>query len=116
MLKPNRRMTMTRKTRLALAIGSTLVTSAALAAVAGPNPFKLTALDSGYQLAQADSKQKDGKCGEAKCGANKKAKESSCGANKKAKDGSCGADKKAKDGSCGADKKAKDGSCGADKK
>lgn len=104
---------MTRKTRIALAIGSTLVANAALAL---SNPFALAALDSGYQLAQADVKQKDGKCGEAKCGADKKAKEGSCGANKKAKEGSCGADKKARDGSCGADKKAKEGSCGASKK
>jgi uncharacterized low-complexity protein len=103
-------MTMNTKTRIALAIGSTLVAGAALAA---SNPFALTALDSGYQLAQADVKQKDGKCGEAKCGANKaktsqtdKTKEASCGADKKAKEGSCGADKKMQEASCGANKKS----------
>lgn len=100
---------MTRKTTLALAIGSTLIAGAALAT---PNPFALTALDSGYQLAQVDAKQKDGKCGEAKCGANKvKATQTD-----KTKAGSCGADKKAKDGSCGADKKMQEASCGANKK
>ena len=77
---------MNRKTRVALAIGSTLAANAALAV---NNPFSLAALDSGYQLAQADTKQKEGKCGEAKCGAEKKMKDGSCGANKKAKDGSC---------------------------
>ena len=35
---------------------------------AADKPFSLTKLDSGYQLAEAD-KTKDGKCGEAKCGA-----------------------------------------------
>lgn len=97
------------KTRIVLAIGSTLVAGTALAA---NNPFSLTALDSGYQLAQSDMKQKDGKCGEAKCGANKvKATQTD-----KTSDGSCGADKKAKDGSCGADKKMQEASCGANKK
>ena len=73
---------------------------------AGDNPFAARQLSAGYQLAQADKKA-DGKCGEAKCGADKQAKE------KKA-DGSCGG-KKA-DAKCGADKKPsekkKDGKCG----
>jgi uncharacterized low-complexity protein len=101
---------MNKHTRIAFAIGSTLAAGAALAA---SNPFALATLDSGYQLAQTDMKQKDGKCGEAKCGANKaktthtdKTKEASCGADKKAKDGSCGADKKMQEASCGANKKS----------
>ena len=80
------------------------------------NPFTLKPLDAGYQLAQADTKQKDGKCGEAKCGANKKVKEGNCSADKKAKEGSCGADKKTKEGNCGAEKKMGDGNCGANKR
>ncbi len=54
------------------------------------------------------TKAADGKCGEAKCGANKMKKtrksllEAKCGANKKAADGKCGADKKVADGKCGA--------------
>lgn len=86
-----------------LALGATLAAASLAAhAAVGANPFAAQALDSGYQLAQADTKTQDGKCGEAKCGADKKAKKS-MGKDKKM-DGSCGADKK-KDGSCGADKK-----------
>lgn len=64
------------------------------------------------------TKAADGKCGEAKCGANKmkkheKSAEAKCGAAKKAADGKCGATKKAADGKCGADKKVADGKCGA---
>ena len=97
---------------LSLAIGSAFA-AATLSplAHATDNPFDATRLEAGYQLAQADTKGKDGKCGEAKCGADKKAAE-------KKKDGKCGEAK------CGADKKAdkkKDGKCGeakcgADKK
>lgn len=107
---------MKKTTRLAIAVGSTLAASSALApiAVASDNPFSLTTLAAGYQLAQADGKQKDGKCGEAKCGAEKKTKQAACGA-EKAKEGKCAADKKAKEGKCGADK-SKDGKCGSDKK
>ena len=81
--------------------------------------FSAQPLSAGYQLAQADKKA-DGKCGEAKCGANKrleKKAEANCGGKKA--DASCGADKaggKKMDGSCGADKKPaekkKDGKCG----
>ncbi len=99
----------TKKTTLSLAVGTAFAATALLAPVAqaADNPFALQKLDTGYQLAQAD-KAKDGKCGEAKCGADKKKKEGSCGGDKK-KDGSCGGDKK-KDGKCGEAK------CGADKK
>lgn len=48
------------------------------------------------------NKSADAKCGEAKCGATKKAADAKCGANKKAADGKCGADKKVADGKCGA--------------
>lgn len=98
---------------VSIAVGSAFAALTLAPVHAADNPFAISKLDAGYQLAQADTKQKDGKCGEAKCGADKKKAEAKCGADKK-KDGSCGADKK-KDGSCGADKK-KDGSCGADKK
>ncbi|WP_295008996.1 hypothetical protein [uncultured Dechloromonas sp.] len=80
---------------------------------AADNPFAAKPLQDGYQLAQADKKM-DGKCGEAKCGADRK------GGMEKKKDGKCGEAK------CGADKKGmadkkKDGKCGeakcgADKK
>jgi len=85
-------------------------------ASAADSPFAMQKLSGGYQLAAADTAEKkmDGKCGEGKCGADKKAmkkKDGKCG------EGKCGADKKAakmKDGSCG--EKMKDGSCGAEKK
>jgi len=101
------------------ALGSVLL-SATLAplAQAAEGGFSAKPLAAGYQLAQAEmpaqDKMKDGKCGEAKCGADKKAhgdkmKDGKCGEAK------CGADKKAhadkkKDGKCGEAK------CGADKK
>ena len=87
-------------TPLVLGTAFAVVSLTSSAAVRG-NPFVAETLDSGYQLAQADTKAKDGKCGEAKCGADKAKK----GMNKDKKaDGSCGGDKK-KDGGCGADKK-----------
>ena len=101
---------------LSLALGSAFAVAAISPAMAA-NPFEMSKLDSGYQLAKcgADKKMgtkaKDGKCGEAKCGADKKmdskAKDGKCGEAK------CGADKK-KEASCGGDKK-KDASCGAKK-
>lgn len=59
---------------LSLAIGSAFAAVALtpLAHAASDNPFGATKLEAGYQLAQADSKGKDDKCGEAKCGADKK--------------------------------------------
>jgi len=103
---------------ISLAVGSAFAAIALtpVAHAATDNPFGASKLEVGYQLAEADTKMKDGSCGgkkagEAKCGADKK-KDGSCGGDKK-KDASCGADKK-KDGSCGGDKK-KDGSCGAKK-
>ena len=102
---------MNKQQLLTIALGSVFAAVAALPAQAAGNPFAAKALDAGYQVAQVDSKAKDGKCGEAKCGADKKMD--------KKKDGKCGeakcdADKKAKEASCGADKK-KDASCGAKK-
>lgn len=99
---------------LTLALGSAFAAVAALPVHAAGNPFEAKPLQAGYQVAQADTKAKDGKCGEAKCGADKKMdkkKDGKCGEAK------CGADKKMdkkmdkkKDGKCGEAK------CGADKK
>ena len=104
---------------VSLAVGSAFA-AVALSPVAhaAENPFGATKLEAGYQLAQADTKMKDGSCGgdkkmDAKCGAEKKAAEAKCGADKK-KDASCGAAKKSTEAKCGADKK-KDASCGANK-
>ena len=91
---------------LSLTLGS-VIAAAALAplAHAGDNPFAAKQLSAGYQLAQADKKV-DGKCGEAKCGADKKAAE-------KMKEG------KSSEAKCGSDKmsdKKTEASCGAAKK
>jgi uncharacterized low-complexity protein len=68
---------------------------------AGGNPFALSSLAQGYQLAAAD-KTADGKCGEGKCGAKKadKRQDVQDPAIKptKAKDGKCG------EGKCGSKK------------
>lgn len=108
-------------------IGAAFVASAALApmASAADATFTATSLNTGYTLADNHAGKSDAehKCGEAKCGADKKAEgEGKCG------EGKCGADKKAEgegkcgEGKCGADKKAEgegkcgEGKCGADKK
>lgn len=84
---------MKKQNLVSLAVGSAFAAIAlSPVAHAADNPFGANKLEAGYQLAQAD-KMKDGKCGEAKCGADKKATE-------KKKDGKCGEAK------CGADKKS----------
>ena len=88
---------------VSLAVGSAFAAIALTPiAHAAENPFGATKLEAGYQLAQADTKMKDGKCGEAKCGADKKA-----AGEKKMKDGKCG------EGKCGATKKPADAKPGA---
>ncbi|MFT6592522.1 MAG: putative low-complexity protein, partial [Zhongshania sp.] len=83
-----------------------LASSMASVAVADTNPFAAKVMSSGYQLADY-AKDAEGKCGEAKCGAEKKAAEAKCGADKAAKEGKCGEAK------CGADKAAAEAKCGA---
>lgn len=93
---------------VASALGLTLAaTLAAGTAQADANPFGMSEIDGGYQVADA----KEGKCGEGKCGENKAEKEGKCGEDKKAdKEGKCG------EGKCGEDKKAdKEGKCGEGK-
>lgn len=83
---------------LSIALGSAFAAATLMPVAHAANPFSADTLQNGYQVAQADTKAKDGKCGEGKCG----------GAESKAKDGKCG------EGKCGADKK-KDGKCGEGK-
>ncbi len=110
---------MKKQSLVSLAAGSALAAIAlSPVAHAADNPFGATKLQAGYQLAQADTKMKDGSCGgdkkmDAKCGADKKAaaekkRDGKCGEAK------CGADKKKAEAKCGADKKT-DASCGAKK-
>jgi len=77
---------------LTLAVGSAFAASllSVQPAAADENPFQLESLKSGYQVAAAD-KDKEGKCGEGKCGGDKK-KEGACGGDKK-KEGNCGGNK-----------------------
>ncbi len=109
---------------LGAAFATTLAASnIANAAETGANPFAMTDLSGGYQVA------KEGKCGgnmsnpkdmkEGKCGGSMKKKEGKCGEGKcggkkkmKKKDGKCG------EGKCGASKKKgmKEGKCGGSKK
>ncbi|MEN9889252.1 MAG: hypothetical protein RL559_1289 [Pseudomonadota bacterium] len=83
---------MNKQQLIGIALGSAFAAVTALPAHAAGNPFATKTLDAGYQIAQADTKTKDGKCGEAKCGADKKS-------GSKAQDGKCG------EGKCGSDKK-----------
>jgi uncharacterized low-complexity protein len=111
---------MSKKSLIAAAVGTAFVAgmSAAPIAAAAENPFALSGLSSGYQVADNnkghDKMMKEGKCGEGKCGEGKcgtKMKDGKCGGDKaKAKEGKCG------EGKCGGDKaKAKEGKCGEGK-
>jgi len=87
---------------LSIALGAAFVASLAGTSVANAadNPFSMTELSSGYMVADS----KEGKCGEGKCGGEKKTEEGKCG------EGKCGGEKKAKEGKCG------EGKCGGEKK
>ncbi|MES2181887.1 MAG: hypothetical protein V4493_07290 [Pseudomonadota bacterium] len=86
---------------IALTLGSAFVFSVATTTVSAEvNPFSVKSLSSGYQVADADVKMKDGKCSAGKCGANKKMAKEKIAA-EKAKEGSCSAEKM-KNGSCSA--------------
>ena len=115
---------MSKKTLVTTAIGTAFVASMAAAPVASAaeNPFALSGLSSGYQVADSH-KAKEGKCGGTK-ESEMKAKEGKCGDAAKMKDGKCG------EGKCGSkskgdankaeagktsSEKMKDGKCGAKK-
>lgn len=95
-----------------MAIGSMMALAIAISsgiAQAGENPFSATHLESGYQLAQADTKSEEGKCGEAKCGAKEKSEKDAEG---KCGEGKCGAKE---DESKGAEGKCGEAKCGGEK-
>ncbi len=82
---------MNKQQLMTITLGSAFAAVAGWPAHAADNPFQAQALKSGYQVAQADTKTRDGKCGEGKCGGDKKStkgQEGKCG------EGKCGADKK----------------------
>tara|TARA_R110002049_G_scaffold233509_7_gene406854 strand:+ start:880 stop:1254 length:375 start_codon:yes stop_codon:yes gene_type:complete len=120
----------TKKTTIALAASAALSAGLALSpmmASADANPFASAELSSGYmQVAEGNcggdmKKDAEGKCGEAKCGADKAAAhEDGKKAEGKCGEAKCGADKKAAadkadEAKCGADMKSEEGSCGANK-
>jgi uncharacterized low-complexity protein len=94
---------------LSLSLGSVIAASISLAPVAHAveNPFAIKEIPASARLAEAGAKLKDGKCGEGKCGADKKSEAGAANAPSKAKEGSCGASK-VKEGSCGGDAKTKE--------
>ena len=102
---------------LAFALGAAFATtlSSANVASAADNPFAMTEISGGYIVAAAA----EGKCGEGKCGGEKKADtEGKCGGEKKAAaEGKCGGEKKTDtEGKCGGEKKtATEGKCGEGK-
>jgi uncharacterized low-complexity protein len=103
------------KTSLILALTSVIGT-AGIAHAAG-NPFAMQSLDSGYQVAAADDKAMEGKCGGDKTKAQAKSKVKAKSKDGKCGEGKCGASKaKATEGKCGGDKtKPMEGKCGGSK-
>ncbi|HQS82579.1 MAG TPA: hypothetical protein PKV42_08965 [Thiobacillus sp.] len=109
---------MSKKTLITAAVGTAFVASMAAAPIvsAAENPFALSGLSSGYQVADnhgemkpTDKKMPEGKCGEGKCGATKKdAKATEMKpTDKKMPEGKCG------EGKCGAAKKPVEDKSGA---
>ena len=113
-----------RKTPLAIAIGTTLLSGLAATAVQAEtqdNPFAMTDLNSGYmQLAvdtsEGSSKMKDGSCGEGKCGGKmmekgdaEKMVEGACAGNKPMPKAEKGTEAKCGEAKCG------EGKCAANK-
>jgi len=103
-------MNSVKKTAVAVALGS-VVMSSAFAVNAQTNPFGFEAMDAGYQIVGSE-----GKCGEAKCGADMKKAAAEKGKEGKCGEAKCGAEMKkaaadkAHEGKCGEAK------CGADVK
>jgi uncharacterized low-complexity protein len=84
---------------LTAALGATVLSAALAPTVsAGENPFALNELKSGYQLAQAEPKPAEGKCGEGKCGGEMTGETK--GETKGATEGKCGAGGKTSEGKC----------------
>ncbi len=95
-----------------VALGSTLVAGAVVSTTvnADANPFGMTELPAGYQVAM-EGKCGEGKCGEGKCGGDKET-EGKCGEGK-CGEGKCGGAKNT-EGTCGSAKES-EGKCGEGK-
>lgn len=99
---------------LSLSLGGAIATTLILAPVvdAAENPFAMKVLSNAAQVAESGEKMKDGKCGEGKCGSNKKAEPAGGGASK-AQEGGCGANKMKEGGCNGSSNKEKAAQPGA---
>ena len=96
------------KKAISFAVGTAFAaTLSAGVASADVNPFTMSKLDQGYQLAMSDTPSDD-KMEEGKCGGSKKMEEGKCGGSKKMEEGKCGGAKQ-KEGKCG------EGKCGGAK-
>lgn len=88
---------------LSIALGTAIVASLGASGIANASAdtdadlFSMEKLNSGYLM--AGGHEKEGSCGEGKCGDDKKDGEGSCGEDKGG-EGSCGGDKDG-EGSCG---------------
>jgi uncharacterized low-complexity protein len=91
---------------LAAVIGASVLASAVSATAQAGNPFQLTELSQGYQVAD-EHQGAEGKCGEGKCGEKKADAEGKCGEKKAGAEGKCG--EKNAEGKCG------EGKCGEKK-
>lgn len=102
------------KSTLALVVSGAFAASiAATSVTAAENPFALKPLSSGYMVAEHHGeKDKEGKCGTGKCGAEKK--DMKTDAEGKCGTGKCGAEMK--DTKSDAEGKCGTGKCGAEKK
>jgi uncharacterized low-complexity protein len=92
-------------TTVALSVCTTLIAgigSVSAGSVSDQSPFVMRDLASGYMVAE----HSEGKCGEGKCGGEKKTAEGKCGGEKKTAEGKCGGEKKSTEGKCG------EGKCG----
>jgi len=87
------------KKPVALAVGAAIAGSMAVSPVAQAAAFTATDLGQGYATFAAEesggAKGHEGKCGEGKCGGDKKGAEGKCGAHDKGHEGKCG------EGKCG---------------
>ncbi len=101
---------------LAIALGTAFAASLAGTNVANAaeNPFSMTELSSGYQVAGKEGKCGEGKCGEGKCGGEKAGKEGKCGEGKCCAQGKAQKEGKCGEGKCGG-KAGKEGKCGEGK-
>ncbi len=105
-----------------LASGAALVLGMASSSVlaADSNPFAITSLSGGYQVAVNDGKTGEGKCGDKEAAGKAKDAEGKCGETKESKEaeGKCGEAKESKEaeGKCGESKpKVQEAKCGEGK-